>query len=684
MTHGTDDGLPNAQQDSSELLLRAVFDHSFQFMSVLRPDGVILDANRSALEFAGVPREQVVGRHFWDTAWFANSAEAQSRVREAVRVAAAGDFFRCELELVSGDGIDTTVDFSIQPVFDDRGNVIMLLPEGRDISELKWAERALRVSEAKAAGIVSVATDAIISVDETFTITDFNQGAEHAFGYTAGEVLGRPLSLLLPDRFRGAHDQHIRNFAGARIQARKMGERQEIWGRRKDGREFPAEASISKLHVSGRWIFTVLLRDITDRKREERAQQFLAEAGALLASSLDYETTLGSIARLAVPVLSDWCVIYIRDDDGKVRRIEMVHADPRQQPLLTQLKRFPLDPRQLHPVFTVFDTGTSELIPQVTDSFLNAISTTPEHLELWRALGLTGMLVVPLKARGRTRGAMGFFSSTRGPHDANDLKLAEDLALLAGMAVDNALLYREARAAIRARDDVLSIVSHDLGNPLSAIRIGTSLLLRGIPPEEREQGGWFHLESIRQSAEQMETLINDLLEVKRLEAGKVLIERRSIPVEPLLATALSSFRDLAANRELELVCEAKEVLPPIWADRARLLQVISNLVGNALKFTPAGGRIRVSAEKSVAEVVFRVSDTGQGIAAEHLPHVFDRFWQARRQGKQGIGLGLAICKGIVEAHGGRIWAESVLGQGTTISFTVPVLAPTTGPEEDTD
>lgn len=661
-----------ALQGARDSMMRALFDHSFQFMGVLRPDGTVLDANRSALEFGGFALEQAVGRPFWELPWFSRTPAAQAQVRTGVEVAAAGDFFRCELELVSADGIDTTVDFSIQPVLDAAGRVTLLLPEGRDVSELKWAERALRVSEAKAAGIVSIATDAIISMDETLTITDFNLGAEQIFGYEAREVLGRPLAQLLPERMRERHDQHVRDFAEARIQARRMGERQEILGRRRDGTEFPAEASISKLHVAGRWIFTVVLRDVTERKREERAQQFLAEAGALLASSLDYETTLGSVARLAVSVLADWCVIFIQGDDGAIRRLEMVHADPRRQPLLEQLRRYPLDPRRPNPVFAVLETGATEFVPRVSDSYLQAISASPEQLELWRALGLTGLVVVPLKARGRTRGAMGFFAAGRPRYDARDVKLAEDLGLLAGLAVDNAVLYREAQAAVQARDDMLSVVSHDLGNPLSAIRIGTSLLLRGIPPEEREQGGWFHLESIRQSAEQMERLINDLLEVKRLEAGKVPLERRQTPVEPLLQSVHNTFLALAAQRGLRLACHVAGVLPPVWADRQRVMQVLSNLVGNSLKFTPEGGRIDLAAVAGTGEVVFRVSDTGPGIAREHLPHVFERFWQSRREGKQGLGLGLAICKGIVEAHGGRIWAESENGEGTTIGFTLPV------------
>ncbi|HSJ16306.1 MAG TPA: ATP-binding protein [Longimicrobiales bacterium] len=674
MSDASSEDVPRSSEGStSDLLLRSLFDHSFQFMGVLRPDGTVLDANRAALEFGRLRRSEVIGQPFWSTGWFAARPVAQAQVRDAITRAAAGEFVRCELDLLSAEGIDTTIDFSLQPVRNSAGEVVLLLPEGRDISELKWAERALRVSEARAAGIVSIASDAIISMDESFLITDFNQGAEHTFGYSSRDVLGKPLSMLLPDRYRAAHEQHVRHFTGARIAARKMGERQAIMGLRRDGTEFPAEASISKLHVAGQWIFTVVLRDITERKRFEEAQQFLAEAGALLASSLDYETTLGSIARLAVPMLADWCIIYIGEREGSLRRLEIVHADPARQRRLEELGRFPLDPRRPHPVFTVFETGTTEFVPEVTAAFLDAISASPENAALYRELGLSAVLMVPLRARGRIRGALGFFSANPSRrYEAHDIKLAEDLALLAALAVDNATLYREAQSAVQARDDMLSVVSHDLGNPLSAIRIGTSLLLRGIPPEEREHGGWYHLDSIRQSAEQMERLIRDLLEVKRLEAGKVSLERGAVAIEPLLSEAAGTFREIAAQRELRIECELPEPLPPVWADRQRVTQVLSNLLGNAVKFTPAGGVVRLRAERQRGEVVVHVSDTGCGIARDHLAHVFDRFWQARRQGTQGIGLGLTIARGIVEAHGGRIWVESEEGAGTTFSFSLPI------------
>jgi PAS domain S-box-containing protein len=275
-----------AVQDA-ELRLRAIFDHTFQFMGVLTPDGVVLEVNRAALEFGGLQADEVVGRYFWETGWWHGSPAEQERLRESIEAAARNEFIRYEAELVgAADGVTRILDFSLKPVRDgDR--VAFLVAEARDVTEAKWAERALRVSEAKFAGIITIASDAIISVDEHGLITMFNRGAEYIFGYSADEVLGRPLDVLLPERFRGGHSRHMRNFAASPVAARRMGERQEIMGARKNGTEFPAEASISKLDLFGSTIFTVVLRDITERKRVERSQRFLAQAGTILASSLD-------------------------------------------------------------------------------------------------------------------------------------------------------------------------------------------------------------------------------------------------------------------------------------------------------------------------------------------------------------------------------------------------------------
>ncbi|MBX6363800.1 MAG: PAS domain S-box protein [Gemmatimonadetes bacterium] len=667
---------PATATGETDRLVRAAFDRAFEFMGLLAPDGTLLEANRSSLELAAVRREDVVGRPFWEAPWW--PAELEPALRGALARAAAGEFVRFETEHVRADGRRIAVDFSLKPVHDEAGNVESIVKEARDITEAREIERALRLSEAKFAGIVSIASDAIISVDEEQRILHFNHGAEDIFGYTEAEVLGQPLSLLLPERFHAVHRQHVRNFGRSDVTARRMAERGEITGRRKNGEEFPAEASISRLKVEDGHIYTVVLRDITERKRQERAQSFLARAGALLAASLDYDTTLGAVARLSVPTLADWCVVYGVAKDGTTRRVAVAHADPRGQELLDRLARYPVDAsRRSHPALRVLETGEPEFIAEVPEALLEAIAGDAEHLELLRALGMRSAIVVPLVARGSTLGAVGFFRSST-LHAEDDLALAQELALRAALAVDNARLYREAQQAVRARDDVLAVVSHDLGNPLSAIRIGTSLLLKHLPPEQRGQEPWVYLEGIRQSAAQMERLVDDLLEVKRLEAGHLVLDRAAESLESILAEVGGLMGPLASGKELELEVRPPERPVAIYADRARIVQVFSNLIGNAIKFTPAGGRITVATTPGDGEVVCSVADTGTGIPCEHLPHLFDWFWQARRTGRGGAGLGLAITKGIVEAHGGRVWVESEPGAGSTFHFTVPVAEPRPG------
>jgi signal transduction histidine kinase len=337
--------------------------------------------------------------------------------------------------------------------------------------------------------------------------------------------------------------------------------------------------------------------------------------------------------------------------------------------------RYPLDPRSPHPVFSVLETGLPELIPEVSEKLLHALARDEHQLAIYRALGMGSVLVVPLVARGQTRGAMGFFSESAHRYGPDEVALAQDLGLLAALAVDNARLYRDARAAVQARDELITVVSHDLGNPLSAIRIGISLLLRSVPPEEQDTGGWKHLDFIRQSAEQMERLINDLLDVKKLEAGRVMLQFQDVRMEDVVQDVLEVFEPIAIGRSLQLTVELHRPLPTVAADAARLSQVLSNLIGNAIKFTDPGGRVGIDVRLASEGLLVAVSDTGVGIAPQHLAHVFDPYWQARPEGRKGLGMGLAIARGIVEAHGGRIWAESALGAGTTVRFTMPLRQP---------
>jgi signal transduction histidine kinase len=218
---------------------------------------------------------------------------------------------------------------------------------------------------------------------------------------------------------------------------------------------------------------------------------------------------------------------------------------------------------------------------------------------------------------------------------------------------------------------VLAVVSHDLRNPLNAVLLGAVILDDYSDPERWTERDRQQIRAIRSSAEQMTALIHDLVEVVALEAGTRIMQAGRLEPAKAIRSAAEMYEGLAAEKGVALHVPRCDV-PDVHADRARVLQVLSNLVGNALKFTPPGGEVTVIAERAGDAVVFRVADTGEGIAPEHLPRLFDRFWQAERGTRTGLGLGLAIAKGIVEAHGGRIWAESEPGRGSSFYFTLPV------------
>lgn len=530
---------------------------------------------------------------------------------------------------------------------------------------------APRASASAFEAIVNIALDAIISVDEQHRIVLFNEGAERIFRYDADEVRGRPLDTLLPERFHGLHGRQLDHFAESPTTARRMGERSEIVGLRANGEEFPAEASISKMHIDGERYFTVVLRDITERKREEGRERFLAGTTELLTSSLDYQETLRRLARLAVPELADWCVVYVIED-GELRRLQSAHADPAKDALLAELQAYAMDRSRPHPVFPVVETGESELIEEFPASLMAAVAQDDHHLEILRAVGMGSVIMVPLTARDRTLGAIALVNEPGGRRFwPADLAFAEDVGRRAALAVDNARLYRQARAAIAARDEVMGVVSHDLGNPLSAIFVGTRLLKRSLEKEDAPAATHRQVDDIRRAAAQMERLIGDLMEIQRIEAGHLAITPAPCSTRTLVDDACRSMEPLAEEKEIRLTREIHADDPAVYADHARIMQVLSNLIGNAIKFTPEGGRVTVSAAENGGAVVFEVKDTGSGIAADELPHVFDRFWQSRHGNRRGVGLGLAITRALVEAHGGDIDAESEEGAGSTFRFTLP-------------
>jgi signal transduction histidine kinase len=406
-------------------------------------------------------------------------------------------------------------------------------------------------------------------------------------------------------------------------------------------------------------------------EREERRVAFLAAAGQELAKSLDYEQTIATLARLIVPNLAEMCVVDMSEDEGLLRRAAMAHRNAADEATFsdgvgTVRREVP------EALVRIMQSGEPALVGSSSNLYSYITHRSDDS-------GRT-LIFLPLVSRGQTIGVAAAISTEANPFTPADVPLFGEVARRASLSIDNARLYLESQQAVRAREEVLAIVSHDLRNPLSAVILGASLLQMSdsLADEDREQ-----LETIEVSAKRMSRLIADLLDVTRLEGGKRLpIEPAVVHAAELLHEAEELFRAQATVAGVSMKYDVPGNLPPVHADRHRVMQVLSNLIGNSLKFTPPDGEISVSATRRDGEVLFRIADTGPGIPRENLSDIFSPYWQAKRTERLGAGLGLPIAKGIVEAHGGRIWAESEPGQGTQFYFTLPLHTPAADDEAE--
>jgi signal transduction histidine kinase len=404
--------------------------------------------------------------------------------------------------------------------------------------------------------------------------------------------------------------------------------------------------------------------------------RFLAEASGLLDRSLDYQETLANVVRFVVPRMADYAIVALLADDGSLTWGYAAHCDPAKEALVGRLRAYqPHLTTEHHPTAEALRSGETQVVDVVDDAFLRSVARDGTHLALLRQLAPTSIIIVPLAARGRTLGSVLLATSRDSGrrYTDRDVAIANEVGRRAALAVDHALLYQAAERAGRARAEMVAVVSHDLKNPLATIQMAVSFLLEDLVPDDAvHQLQRDQLHAIHRSAERMYRLIHDLLDVAAIEAKQLAVARSPLAVDVLVTDALELLRPLAAAKRIALVAEVSSGLPPVAADRERVLQVFSNLGGNAVKFTPENGRVEIRVTRRDAAMEFAVRDTGPGIASEDLPHLFDRFWQANKTARAGVGLGLAIAKGIIEAHGGDIHVESEPGRGSCFTFTLPV------------
>ena len=585
--------------------------------------------------------------------------------------------------LISREGREIAIADSAAPVRGKAGAVGGAVLVFRDITEARRAAEA----RLQLAAIVESSDDAIIGQSLDGRILSWNKGAERLFGYTAAEIVGKPLSTLVPPEQPDELPAIIE-----RIKRGEDIEHYETLRLRKDGSRVDVSLTISPIQDDkGRIIgASKIARDITLRKRQEAALRFLAEASKTLSELNDLPNTLQNVAGLAVPQFADWCAVDLCEEDGSLRRVAVAHIDPAKVELARDLyRRYPPDPGAAQRVWNVVRTGQAEFIPTISDDLLTATVKDPELLRSIRKLGLRSYMGVPLIIRRKVVGVVTFVTAESARrYDAADLAMAEDLAQRVAIAIENANLYQALREEDRRKSEFLAVLAHELRNPLAPLRNGLQVMKmarNNADAVERTRP------MMERQLQVLARLVDDLLDVSRISRGRIELRKERVSLAAVVTSALEASEPLIRQNDHELTVALPDEPVYVDGDKTRLAQALGNLLNNAAKYTDPGGRIWLTVERQGNEAIISVKDTGIGIPEAMVPKVFGLFAQADQSLEKshgGLGVGLTVVKWLVEMHGGSVEARSE-GHGTGSEFIVrlPIVLslvheqPEEGPEE---
>jgi PAS domain S-box-containing protein len=653
----------------SERRFRALFDNALEGILILDNQGICADANPGACAILRLPRAAMIGKPLLQLANEGTPEQFQERWQQLL---AQGEY-RGESRLRQPDGHILEVEYSVRAHFVPGEHLAII----RDITQRKRSEAALRRSEALLRLVLESLPVGVWIADENGKILQ---------GNPAGQRIWGGVRHVGPERY-GEYKGWWAD-TGKRIAAAEWGMARAVRNAESsfgevlhietfDGKRKTIQVSSLPMRSHDGKIIGALSvnEDITERIQVERELKLLAEASAVLGGSLELDTMIHGVARVAAAHLGDWCVIDLLEGE-EFRRATGAHRRPEQDGPVRELLRHPPGLGSGCSFTRRLLSARQAVSGKVPPEILTAYLVDERHQEVLKEIEPHSYLAVPLATRDRVLGILTIFSmDPERRYEAGDHSAATELGRRVALAIENARLQVQTQRAHQTRKEMVAIVSHDLRNPLTAI----SLLAAGIEQDaERENAPGIAADarSIQHAAEQMERLIRDMLDLAAIEAGRLTIQSQPEDLGRLLEEAREMLTPLAEQRRVSLRIHSPGSPISLQCDRNRALQVISNLCGNALKFTPEGGTVTVRAAPEGDDVLISVSDTGKGISPEELPHIFDRYWRAKgSEQTAGVGLGLAIVKGIVEAHGGSIRAESRQGEGSTFFVSLPVSGP---------
>jgi PAS domain S-box-containing protein len=631
--------------------------------------------NAAAESLTGWTLEEARGRELSEVFRVFDEETREAVESPAAKVLREGRFVGLtnHTTLVSKSGAEIPIDDSGAPVHDREGRLAGVVMVFRDVTQRRRTEALLEESEQRYRAMADAMPQIVWTARADGYFDYYNRRWFEYTGLTLEQTGGWGWQPVL-------HPEDVEHCLRRWATAVSTGEEYVIeyrFRRASDGqyrwhlgRAVPARDAAGRIV---KWFGTAT--DIHDQKLAAEREHFLSEAGAILAASLDYQQTLDRLARLGVEALSDYCIIDAVGEDGGVRRVATSHVDPAAEDLVGRLRDYPPDMTKAVGVPQVLRTGRAEVANGVTDEQLTPFVRDEGHREVLSRLGVRSFMMVPLIARERAVGAVTFTSATAARrYDAEDLAFAQEFAGRAALAIDNAALYSRAREANRVKDEFLATLSHELRTPLTPILGWTHMLQSDLLSDKETTHG---VEIIEQNARALTRLINDLLDMSSILSGKMSMERAPLDLAEAVGEAVEAVRTQAGGRGIILDAAGVSGPAPVSGDRARLVQLVSNLLTNAVKFSARGGTVRVSCDVRGDEAFVEVSDEGMGIEADFLPYVFERFRQAdgsTTRAHGGLGIGLALVKSFAEAHDGSVSAESEgPDRGSRFTVRLPLL-----------
>lgn len=609
----------------------------------------------------GAKHPHSFGRPFWDI-W----PEVATEIRPVIAAALAGETVFTENQpltlLRNGAPEATWFTYSVSPLRDDAGAVAGVFTVC-DETGPRLAEERLQIAlEAGAMGawhwdLVSNTSRwlhgmaALHGLPAGTDISDFGQYAKLIHPKDRAAVLAE---------VRAAVDERREHRVEYRILLPDGGVR---WVEGRGRLFFGADGSVREM--------AGICTDITRRKMVENDLQFLAQASMELARLVDPQRTMERLAQLAVPGFADWCAVDVLGEDDALHRLAVAHVDPAKVALAHELhRRYPPDPKGPDGTWSVLRSGAPLLVPDISDDMLAQSIGDAEQLQAISQLGLRSYIGVPLKTKERVFGVVTFIAAESGRrYGAAELALAEDLALRAAIAIENAQLYQAVQEADRRKDVFLATLSHELRNPLAPIVNAVTMLK--LAPHERTKVERA-VRMMERQVGQMVHLVDDLMDVARISAGKMELRKQAVSLSSVLHNAVETSRPHIDSAHHQLLIDLPGTPMELQADPVRLAQVFANLLNNAARYTHPGGRIWLTAECTPREFIVRVKDNGIGIPASTLKNVFSMFAQQRSPSdysRGGLGIGLSLVEGIVTLHGGHVEAHSE-GSGCGSEFVV--------------